>query len=48
MPQIGIITSPGHNTEIESLRELKRVGLDAKIFRWNEDPKQIAKCQSLE
>jgi phosphoribosylformylglycinamidine synthase len=47
MPQIGIITSPGHNTEIESLRELKRVGLDAKIFRWNEDPKQIAKCQSF-
>jgi phosphoribosylformylglycinamidine synthase len=47
MVQIAIITSPGHNTEIETFRELKRAGLDAKIYRWNEDPNEIANAESF-
>lgn len=47
MTDIAIITSPGHNTEIESYRELKRVGLDAKIFRWNEDATEIRNAKSF-
>jgi phosphoribosylformylglycinamidine synthase len=47
MVQVAIVTSPGHNTEIETLRELKRVGLDAKIYRWNEDAKEIAASDSF-
>jgi len=47
MTQVGIILSPGHNTEVETLRELKKAGLSAKIFRWNEDSSQIARCKSF-
>lgn len=47
MTQVAIIVSPGHNTEIETYRELLKVGLDAKIFRWNEDPSQILNAESF-
>lgn len=47
MTQVAIILNPGQNTEIESLRELKAVGLDAKIFRWNEDPSIIRNVDSF-
>ncbi len=47
MTQVAIIVNPGHNTEIESLRELKRAGLDAQIFRWNENPTTIRKAESF-
>jgi phosphoribosylformylglycinamidine synthase subunit PurQ / glutaminase len=47
MTQVAIIVSPGHNTEIETYRELLKVGLDTKIFRWNEDPAQILNAKSF-
>lgn len=47
MTQIAIIVSPGHNTEIETYRELHRVGLDVKIFRWNENPAEILAAESF-
>jgi len=47
MTQVAIIVSPGHNTEVETLRELRKIGLDAKIYRWNEDPKEIRKAESF-
>ncbi len=47
MTQIAIIVSPGHNTEVETYRELHRVGLDVKVFRWNEDPTQILAAESF-
>jgi phosphoribosylformylglycinamidine synthase len=47
MTQVAIIVSPGHNTEIETYRELHRVGLDVQIFRWNEDPAKILAAESF-
>lgn len=47
MTQVAIIVSPGHNTEIETYRELHRVGLDVQIFRWNEDPSKILNAESF-
>jgi phosphoribosylformylglycinamidine synthase len=47
MTQVAIIVSPGHNTEIETYRELHRVGLDVQIYRWNEDPAKILAADSF-
>ena len=47
MVQVAIITSPGHNTEIETYREFHRVGLDVKIFKWNDSPDEILKAESF-
>lgn len=47
MLDVAIIVSPGHNTEIETYRELHRVGLNVQIFRWNEDPDQILQAKSF-
>lgn len=36
-PVIAIISFPGNNGEVESMRVIRRVGMDAMFFRWNED-----------
>lgn len=47
MLQTAIIVSPGHNTEIETYRELHRVGLNVEVFRWNDDPDKILAAESF-
>ncbi len=36
-PRIAVVSFPGNNCEVESLRAIKNAGMDAMFFRWNED-----------
>lgn len=37
MTKIAVVSFPGNNCEVESLRALRRNGMEAVFFRWNED-----------
>ena len=37
MHKIAIIQFPGTNCEYESARAIKKAGMDAEFFRWNDD-----------
>lgn len=36
-PLVAIISFPGNNCEVESMRSIRRNGMDALYFRWNDD-----------
>lgn len=36
-PRIAIVSFPGNNCEVESLRAVKQAGMEAVFFRWNDD-----------
>lgn len=36
-PMIAIVSFPGNNCEVESLRAIKKAGMNARFFRWNDD-----------
>ncbi|MEK7122568.1 MAG: phosphoribosylformylglycinamidine synthase I, partial [Patescibacteria group bacterium] len=40
-PRIAVISFPGNNCEVESLRALKQAGMEAMFFRWNEDRSKL-------
>ncbi|NOS67123.1 MAG: phosphoribosylformylglycinamidine synthase I, partial [Candidatus Peribacteraceae bacterium] len=37
MPRIAIVSFPGNNGEVESMRVIRRVGMEPVFFRWNDD-----------
>jgi phosphoribosylformylglycinamidine synthase subunit PurQ / glutaminase len=37
MVRIAVVSFPGNNCEVESIRALKRVGIEPLFFRWNDD-----------
>jgi len=41
-PKVAVISFPGNNCEVESLRSIKRAGMEAVFFRWNESIDKIA------
>ncbi len=41
-PRIAIISFPGNNCEVESLRAVKRAGMEAVFFKWNDAREQLA------
>src|SRR5262245_49686190 len=41
-PTIAVISFPGNNCEVESLRAIARNGMKARYVRWNEDPKTLS------
>lgn len=45
-PSVAVIRFPGSNCEDESVRVLRRVGLEACILRWNEDPREVRRHQA--
>ncbi len=36
-PLVAVLSFPGNNCEVESLRSLKEAGMEAMFFRWNDD-----------
>jgi len=40
--QIAVIQFPGINTEVETVREIRRAGMRAEAVRWNESAKKIS------
>ena len=36
-PKIAVISFPGNNCEVESLRAIKQAGMETVFFRWNDD-----------
>ncbi len=38
MPRIAILSFPGNNCEVESMRAVRASGMEAVFFRWNDDP----------
>jgi phosphoribosylformylglycinamidine synthase I len=36
-PLIAVVSFPGNNCEVESMRSVRRAGMDALHFRWNDD-----------
>jgi phosphoribosylformylglycinamidine synthase subunit PurQ / glutaminase len=40
-PKIAVLSFPGNNCEVESLRAVKRGGMDAVFFRWNDDKEKL-------
>ncbi len=45
--KIGIIEFPGTNCERESAAALKRAGMEPVHFRWNRDPKELARMDGF-
>ncbi len=39
--RIAVLQFPGLNCEAETLRELRRSGVEAELFRWNEDARRL-------
>lgn len=37
IPRIAVVSFPGNNCEVESLRAVKQAGMEAVSFRWNDD-----------
>ncbi len=42
-PKIAVIVFPGNNCELETARAVQNAGMSAELFRWNRDPKELAK-----
>jgi len=40
-PRIAVLSFPGNNCEVESIRSIRRTGMVAEFFRWNDDPKRL-------
>lgn len=36
-PRIAVVSFPGNNCEVESIRSVKEAGMEAIFFRWNDD-----------
>jgi phosphoribosylformylglycinamidine synthase I len=45
--KIAIIQFPGVNCEYETARAVRAVGLEAELFRWNEDPRMLDGCSAV-
>jgi phosphoribosylformylglycinamidine synthase I len=45
--RVAIIQFPGVNCEYESAAAVRSVGLEAGIFRWNEDPALLGDCAGI-
>ncbi|MBT4936967.1 phosphoribosylformylglycinamidine synthase I, partial [Candidatus Peregrinibacteria bacterium] len=43
----GVISFPGTNCETESVRALRKVGVDAKILLWNEPKEHFEECDGF-
>lgn len=41
-PKIAVLSFPGNNCEVESLRALRRNGIEPVFFRWNDDTEKLA------
>lgn len=41
-PKIAVVSFPGNNCEVESLRALKNSGIEAIFFKWNDDKSKLA------
>lgn len=41
-PKVAVVSFPGNNCEVESLRALKRNGIEPVFFRWNDDQEKLA------
>ena len=41
VPRIAVVSFPGNNCEVESLRAVKDAGMEAIFFRWNEDRSRL-------
>jgi phosphoribosylformylglycinamidine synthase I len=44
---VAIIQFPGVNCEYETASAVRSIGLDAEIFRWNEDPALLNECAGI-
>lgn len=44
MLRVAIISFPGTNNEVESVRAIKRAGMQAVPFKWNDDIKKLKSC----
>jgi phosphoribosylformylglycinamidine synthase len=40
-PVIAVVSFPGNNCEVESLRAIRNAGMDALYFRWNDDVSRL-------
>jgi phosphoribosylformylglycinamidine synthase len=45
--KVAIIQFPGVNCEYETARAVRAVGLEAELFRWNEDPHLLDPCLAV-
>ena len=45
--KVAIIQFPGVNCEYETARAVRAVGLEAELFRWNEDPHLLDSCSAV-
>jgi phosphoribosylformylglycinamidine synthase len=43
-PRVAVISFPGNNCEVESLRAIQRNGMEAMPFRWNDDRSRLEDC----
>jgi len=41
-PVVAVVSFPGNNCEVESLRSLKQAGITPLYFRWNDDREKLA------
>lgn len=46
MIKIAVISFPGTNNEVESIRAIKRAGMEPVLLKWNDDPKQFEACDA--
>ena len=40
-PRIAIVSFPGNNCEVESMRAIRNAGMEAVYFRWNDDVSRL-------
>jgi phosphoribosylformylglycinamidine synthase I len=45
--RVAVIQFPGVNCEYETAASVRTIGLDAGIFRWNEDPALLDECAAV-
>ena len=45
--RVAVIQFPGVNCEYETAAAVRTIGLDAAIFRWNEDPALLDECAAV-
>jgi phosphoribosylformylglycinamidine synthase len=43
-PLVAIISFPGNNCEVESVRAIRESNMEARLFRWNDDRKFLDNC----
>ncbi len=47
MPTVAVLSFPGNNCEVESLRSLNAVGLNACLLRWNASDEQLQQADGF-